>query len=124
MGKGKGKSKGEPRVPLFSVTLKDCDVQHFRAGGPGGQHQNKSNTGTRIVHRASGARGEARDSRSQHQNTRAAFIRMVETLKFKSWANQTAALYGRNIEQEVRDDMRPEKLRIEGYVDGEWTPIP
>jgi protein subunit release factor A len=108
---------------LFSVTLKDCEVQHFRAGGPGGQKQNKSNTGTRIIHPPSGARGEARDSRSQHQNTRAAFLRMVATPLFKAWASQKASLHGRNIEQEVRDEMRPEKLRVEGYEDGEWTPI-
>ena len=123
MGKGKGK-RAPGRTPLFSVTLKDCDIQHFASGGPGGQKQNTSNTGARIIHRASGARGEARDSRSQHQNTRAAFLRMVDTPKFRSWAAQTAALYGRNIEQEVRDEMRPERLRVEGYVDGEWQPIP
>jgi hypothetical protein len=48
---------------------------------------------------------------------------MVATPLFKSWASQTASLHGRNIEQEVRDEMRPEKLRVEGYEDGEWTPI-
>lgn len=27
--------------PVFSVTLADCEVQTFAAGGPGGQNQNK-----------------------------------------------------------------------------------
>lgn len=57
---------------MFSVTLADCDMQTFRAGGKGGQNQNKRDTGVRIIHRASGARGEARDERSQLQNKRLA----------------------------------------------------
>jgi len=60
------------RELMFSVTLTDCDVQTFRAGGKGGQNQNKRETGVRIIHRASGARGEARDERSQLQNKRLA----------------------------------------------------
>lgn len=71
------------RELLFSVTLKDCDVQTFRAGGKGGQNQNKRDTGVRIIHRASGARGEARDERSQLQNKRLAFKRMAEHPLFR-----------------------------------------
>lgn len=69
---------------MFSVTLKDCDVQTFRAGGKGGQNQNKRDSGVRIIHRDSGARGEARDQRSQLQNKRAAFRRMTQTPEFKT----------------------------------------
>ena len=35
---------------LFSITRKDFDVQTFCAGGPGGQHQNKTASAVRIVH--------------------------------------------------------------------------
>ncbi len=44
---------------LFSVAEKDFDVQTFRSGGPGGQNQNKVESGVRIVHRTSGAAGVA-----------------------------------------------------------------
>lgn len=71
------------RTLLFSVTLADCDVQTFRAGGKGGQNQNKRDTGVRIIHRVSGARGEARDERSQLQNKRNAFKRMTEHPLFR-----------------------------------------
>ena len=57
---------------MFSVTLKDCRVETFRAGGPGGQNQNKRDTGVRITHLASGAVGESREERSQLQNKRKA----------------------------------------------------
>ena len=53
---------------LFSVTRDDCNWQTFRSGGPGGQHQNKVESGVRCVHRASGAVGESRSERSQYVN--------------------------------------------------------
>lgn len=71
------------RTRIFSVSIHDCEVQHFRSGGKGGQNQNKRDTGTRVIHRPSGARGEARDERSQLQNKKAAFRRMVETKQFQ-----------------------------------------
>jgi protein subunit release factor A len=71
------------RIKILSVTIHDCDVQHFRSGGKGGQNQNKRDTGTRVIHRPSGARGEARDERSQLQNKRLAFRRMVQTPAFQ-----------------------------------------
>lgn len=79
-----------PRERLFRVTIDDCDVQTFRAGGNGGQAQNKTDSGVRIIHRASGARGEARDTRSQLQNKRAAFKRMAESSAFQTWARAEA----------------------------------
>lgn len=70
---------------LFSVTIKDCDVQTFCSGGKGGQHQNRTYSGVRIIHRASGAIGESRESRHQIENKRIAFVRMANTSKFKAW---------------------------------------
>jgi protein subunit release factor B len=70
---------------LFSVTIKDCDVQTFRAGGKGGQHQNKVESGVRIIHRASGAVGEGREDRSQLVNKRRAFARMARSETFQRW---------------------------------------
>lgn len=73
------------REKILSVTLNDCDVQTFRAGGPGGQNQNKRDTAVRIIHRESGARAESRTYRTQLENKRAAFKKMVATAEFKSW---------------------------------------
>lgn len=71
------------RHKVLSVTLDDCDIQHFAAGGPGGQNQNKRHTATRIIHRASGARGESREERSQWQNKKLAWKRMIATPAFQ-----------------------------------------
>lgn len=71
------------RHRVLSVTIHDCEVQHFRSGGKGGQNQNKRDTGTRVIHHPSGARGESREERSQLQNKKKAFRRMVESPKFQ-----------------------------------------
>lgn len=74
--------------PWLSVSIKDCRVDTFRAGGPGGQRQNKVSSGVRIVHEPSGAVGESRDERSQLQNKKLAFRRMVNDPKFALWVRR------------------------------------
>lgn len=71
------------RELLLSVTAKDCEWDYFRAGGKGGQKQNKTSSGARCRHRASGAVGESREERSQLQNRKKAFRKMAESEKFK-----------------------------------------
>jgi protein subunit release factor B len=117
-------SKPEKKL-LFSVTIKDCDVQTFTAGGNGGQNQNRIRSGVRIIHRASGARGEARDTRDQGRNKRAAFVRMAESEVFKKWhkaecsrrLGQTALA-----EQQTETAMLPHNIKLEVRNDkGLWT---
>jgi protein subunit release factor B len=101
---------------LFSVTKDDLDIQTFRSGGKGGQHQNTTDSGVRIVHRASGAVGESRSERSQHQNKKIAFRHLVASPVFKSWLkiNVAAKMKGvEDIEKEIDEMMKPENLKIE-----------
>ena len=109
---------------LFSITKKDLDVQAFCSGGPGGQHQNKTESGVRIIHRESGAVGESRSERSQHANKKLALQRLVASAKFKVWhARKIQELQrGKTIEQLVEEDMKPENLRIEVRNErGKWV---
>ena len=89
---------------LYSITKKDLTVQTFRAGGPGGQNQNKRETGVRIIHRDSGAVGESREERSQLQNKRTAFKRLIEHPKFKLWNARVCyeIMSGKTMEQDGR----------------------
>lgn len=59
---------------------RDSDIEFFIAGGPGGQHRNKVETGVRLHHRPSGVTVTAVERRSQHANREAAFERMAERL--------------------------------------------
>ena len=100
---------------ILSITKSDCDWQTFRAGGSGGQNQNKVESGVRCVHRASGARGEARDSRDQLRNRRAAFRRMAESDIFKTWLKlETSRLVsGKSIEEIVDEQIQDQYLKVE-----------
>ena len=109
------------RVPVLSVTIRDCEVQTFRAGGPGGQNQNKRDTGVRVIHAPSGARGECREERSQLENKKRAFHRMACSPKFRLWLQlQVGGLARREAEllREVEEAMRPEKIKVEVRVRG------
>jgi hypothetical protein len=107
----------------FSVTLKDCDIQTFRAGGKGGQNQNKRDTGVRIIHRPSGAVGESREERSQLQNKKNAFTRMAQHPKFRIWINRELYFRGEPPEKWVEKQMKPANLKVEGKEDGKWVRI-
>lgn len=112
---------------LFSVTLKDLEFQTFRAGGKGGQHQNKRDTGVRFIHHPSGARGESREERSQLQNKRTALKKLVATPQFKFWVAERIKEIDRiqTIEQWVDEQLADmDNLKIE-YRDekGNWTEV-
>lgn len=110
---------------LFSVTLKDCEVQTFRVGGNGGQKVNKTSSGVRIIHHPSGARGESREERSQLQNKRTAFVRMAESASFKYWARAVAnnVKTPLEIEAEVERETTPEFLKTEVKHEGQWVEV-
>ena len=99
------------RELLLRVTIKDCDVQTFRAGGKGGQNQNKRSTGVRIIHRASGAVGESREHREQLQNKRAAFRRMAESAVFQNWVHAQVG------EKDLPETTNPERIRTYNFID-------
>ncbi len=61
--------------------LEECRVETFRSGGPGGQHQNTTESGVRLVHVPTGVRATARDERSQHRNRALALRRLREKLE-------------------------------------------
>lgn len=65
--------------------LAQCDVYAHRAGGPGGQHRNKTETAVRLVHRPTGVVAEGKDQRSRTQNLAAALQRLREKLARRAY---------------------------------------
>jgi peptide chain release factor 1 len=110
------------RELLFSLTKKDFVVETFRAGGKGGQKQNKTSSGVRVKHPASGGVGESRKHRSQHQNKKDAFERLIEHPKYRLWhaAKCMELIKGETVEQAVEKQMAPENIKTEIKQDGEW----
>lgn len=60
--------------------LVQCDVDTYRASGPGGQKRNKTSSAVRLRHRPSGLIVIAEESRSQHENKARALRRLRKEL--------------------------------------------
>ncbi len=81
----------------IDIVLKDEDLKRdvFRCGGPGGQHQNKTESGVRYTHLPTGVAAESRSERSQHKNgnnamalLKAKLIRMEEEKREAEYAKK------------------------------------
>lgn len=110
---------------LFTISIKDCEVQTFCTGGNGGQHKNAKQNGVRVIHPPSGARAEHRDGRDQAANKTEAFIKMANTKAFKAWHRlESARRMGQpSPEQVVEQAMaRPQDFKIEVKDEaGKWV---
>ena len=112
------------RKLLFSVTKDDLVLETFKAGGKGGQNQNKRDTGVRLRHLASGAIAESRESRSQLENKRTALKKIATHPKFRFWvAEQNRVIQGQDsIEEKVEKLMEPANMIVEvKNENGKWT---
>jgi protein subunit release factor B len=62
---------------------KDCDVETYRASGPGGQHRNKTESAVRMTHRPSGIVRVATEHRSQLRNRELVLERIWRALELR-----------------------------------------
>jgi peptide chain release factor len=62
------------------IDPRDVHFEALRAGGPGGQHQNKTESAIRAVHIPTGRAVVAREERSQHRNKALALKRLAAQL--------------------------------------------
>ena len=63
-----------------AVLLRQCEVDCYRASGPGGQKRNKTSSAVRLRHVPSGLIVTATEERSQHTNKRRALRRLREAI--------------------------------------------
>ena len=75
---------GLPRATWSRLTedqlLAQCEVDTYRASGPGGQKRNKTSSAVRLRHPPTGLIVIAEESRSQHENKAKALKRMWQGL--------------------------------------------
>lgn len=71
---------------VIDIKPEDLRRDVFRCGGPGGQHQNKTESGVRYTHIPTGVAQESRSERSQHKNNDLA----LAMLKAKLYAIEEA----------------------------------
>jgi len=60
--------------------LDQCEIDLYRASGPGGQKRNKTSSAVRLRHRPTGLIVIAEDSRSQHENRERALRRLRQAV--------------------------------------------
>jgi RF-1 domain len=60
--------------------IAQCEVDRYRASGPGGQHRNKTESAVRLRHKLTGVSAIGEDSRSQAENKVHAVRRLRQNL--------------------------------------------
>ena len=114
------------RERITIATKKDFDVSYFCGSGAGGQARNKVASGVQIIHRETGAIGRASDSRSQADNKKKAFERLMETPKMKFWlARELYAIQQKEtLEETVEKEMVDKNLKYEiKNAEGKWEEV-
>jgi len=78
----------ETDVASLELKQEDLKFDCFRAGGPGGQHQNTTDSAVRVTHLPSGVSVVCRDGRSQHRNKAQALERLRDVFFLNSIKRQ------------------------------------
>lgn len=60
--------------------VSQCEVDRYRASGPGGQHRNKTESAVRLRHKGLGVQAIGEDSRSQSENKHHAVRRLRQVI--------------------------------------------
>jgi len=74
-------AKFQARMTALGIRPGDLEESFIRSSGPGGQHVNKVSTAVEIVHRPTGIRLTASDSRSQSMNRQLALTRLLDEIE-------------------------------------------
>jgi hypothetical protein len=90
--------------------ISQCEVDRYRASGPGGQHRNKTESAIRLRHKLTGATAIGEDSRSQAENKVHAVRRLRERIAL-------------DVREPVRLDGFVPSARLAAFVAGGTAPL-
>ena len=113
---------------LFSLGPKDFKWEFFKSSGPGGQNKNKRDTACRCIHEKSGAIGISSEEREQRKNRKTAFLRCIESDKFKAWHKLECAkiMASKELKKQVQKEVDAELNKSENILvevkdsNGKW----
>ena len=110
---------------LFSITKKDFKLEYFSGTGKGGQYRNKHQNCVRLHHPDSGVIVTGQSHRERKANIKEAFNNLVLHPKFKLWHNIkiNEVLTGKKIEEIVKEQMKPENIKVEILKNNKWIEL-
>ncbi|CCQ75254.1 peptide chain release factor H [Magnetospira sp. QH-2] len=73
-----------PTRAIGPLDPRELTIETTKAGGPGGQHVNTTDSAVRVIHKPTGLVVLARGERSQHRNKAAAIARLQALLEDRS----------------------------------------
>jgi peptide chain release factor 1 len=110
----------EPTEIQIEIKPEDIRVDTFSAGGPGGQHQNKTQSGVRLVHLPTGVVAESRTERSQHKN-KAQCWRMLRTRIYEQMLEKERASRAAERKSQIGSGDRSERIRTYNFPQNRIT---
>jgi peptide chain release factor 1 len=110
----------EPTEVQVEIKREDVRRDTFRSGGPGGQHQNKTESGVRLVHLPTGVVAESRSERSQAKNE-AMCWRMLRTRIYEAMVEKERAQRAAQRKSLIGSGDRSERIRTYNFPQNRVT---